>query len=81
MILASISHRLFLLAPILALNYPYTVTFDLVASDLRGGNYKKKRTHEKCNVAYTLFFTLLRKHFSGYGLARKGEKPVFLCDV
>ena len=41
----------------------------------------KKRTHEKYNVACTLFFILLRKHFSGFGLARKGKKPVFLCDV
>ena len=33
----------FLLAPILPLNYPYTVTFDLVSGDLRGGNNKKKK--------------------------------------
>ena len=62
--------------------YPtYIVAFHLVSSDLHGGNEKKK-THVKRNVAYTLFFTLFKKHFSGYGLARKGKKKnVFLCDV
>ena len=83
MILAGIPHRLFLLAPILPLNYPYIVTFHLVSSDLRGGNDKKK-TDEKRNVAYTLVFALFKKAFFWlclYGLAGKGEKPVFLCDV
>ena len=77
MILASISHRLFLLAPTLPLNYPDIVTFDLVSGDLRGGNNKKKKTHEKCNVAYTLFFTLFKKAFFWLWPGQKRTKPVF----
>ena len=46
-ILASVSHRQFLLAPNLPLNYPQLpltdiVTFHLVSGDLRGGNDKNK---------------------------------------
>ena len=37
LILASIRHRLFLLAPTLSLNYPDIVTFHLVSGDLWGG--------------------------------------------
>ena len=39
------------------------------------------KTHEKRNVAYTIFFALFKKAFFGYGLARRGKKTVFLCDV
>ena len=74
MILDSISHRLFLLAPILPLNYPYTVTFDLVSGDLRGGNNNKKKTHEKHNVASTPFFTLFKKAFFWLWPGQKRKK-------
>ena len=59
--------------PILPLNYPYTVTFDLVSGDLRGGNNKKK-TLEKRNVAYTLFFTLFKKAFFWLWPGQKRKK-------
>ena len=72
---ASIPHRQFLLAPTLPLNYPNIVTFHLVSGDLRGGNDKN------ILLKNSLFSPFSRKHFSGYGLARKGKrKNVVLCD-
>ena len=74
MILASsIPHRLFPLAPILPLDYPYIVTFHLVSGDLRGGNDKKK-THEKRNIAYTLFIPIFKKAWPGQ---KRKKKPYF----
>ena len=40
--LASIPHRLFLLAPNLPVNYPLHCNFSLISGDLRGGSDKNK---------------------------------------
>ena len=79
MFLASIPHRLFLLAPTYPSPTPYIVTFHLVSSDLRGGS-EKIETLKKRNVGHTLLFALFKKAFLWLWAAQKGEKnPVFLC--
>ena len=79
MIVTSILHRLFLLAPTLPLNYPYIVTFHLVSGDLQGGNNRNKLL--KCNVVYTLLFALFEKEFFWLWPEQKRKKPVLLCNV
>ena len=49
-IVTSILHRLFLLAPTLPLNYPYIVTFHLVSGDLQGGNNRNKLLKMQCSI-------------------------------
>ena len=52
--------------------YSYIVSFHLISSHLQGDNNKNKLLKMQC-IIYSLFFTLF-KHFSGFGLARKGKK-------
>ena len=61
--------------------FPVESNIKLVHNAYAVATIKQKETHEKHNVAYTLFSSFLRKHFYSFGLARKGKKPVFLCDV
>ena len=67
-----------LLAPTLPLNcthcnYPDIVTFHLFSGDLRGGN-DKSIPLKKAMWRILFFLPFLKKHFSGHGLAREGEK-------
>ena len=61
--------------PTLSLHYPNIVTFHLVSGDLRDND--KKYTLEKCNVAYTPFFSAL---FLAMAWPEKEGKNVVLCD-
>ena len=79
MILASGPHRLFLVAPIPPLNYPYIAAIHLVSGDLWGCNDKKKKTHEKRNVAYIHFFALFKKASFWLWPGQKRKKKTYFC--
>ena len=74
MFLASIPHRLFLLAPTYPSPTPYIVTFHLVSGDAPG-RQRKNETLKKRNVGRTLLFALFKKAFLWLWAGQKREKP------